>query len=199
MCLPERPKVGTVRLGCLVGLLGRGRVSQKWTPTRAQGCSYGTDQGSALPQVLVMTFLGSLGARRAERACLPGAESPLASLKRREVGFPSPREGASLHPGPQGGEGSAHPLHPGWWPVGSHGPDPHQAPGSVPLTLLDCRPEGSACPPGSWTPSSMMPLSSTTWRARTRAASWSPSALARSLPPLAMASPCRRTPTGSGP
>lgn len=49
MCLPERPKVGTVRLGCPVGLLGRGRVSQKWTPTRAQGRSYGTDQGSALP------------------------------------------------------------------------------------------------------------------------------------------------------
>lgn len=53
--------------------------------------------------------------------------------------------------------------------------------------------------PGSWMPSSMMLLSSTTWQARTRAASWSPLGLARSLPPLATASPCRRTPTGSGP
>lgn len=93
MCLPERPKVGTVRLGCLVGLLGRGRVSQKWTPTRAQGCSW-YYQGSALPPSvgydLLRVFRGPEGRGRGVSS---GAESPLASLKRREVGFPSPREG----------------------------------------------------------------------------------------------------------
>ena len=87
-------------------------MRQKWTRTRAQGRSYGTDQGSALPQALVMTFLGSLGARRADRTCPPGAESPPGLSEEEGGGVPKPWEGASLHPGPQGGEGSAHRPHP---------------------------------------------------------------------------------------
>lgn len=53
-------------------------------------------------------------------------------------------------------------------------------------------------PPGSWTPSSMMRLCSTTWPERMKAASWSPLARARSLPQRAMASPCTRALAGSG-
>ena len=45
----------------------------------------------------------------------------------------------------------------------------------------------------------MTRLCSTTWPAKMRAASSSPSARARSLPPRAMASPCTRVPAGSGP
>lgn len=60
--------------------------------TRVQPC----------PQVLVMTFLGSLGARRAERACPPGAESPPGLSEEEGGGVPKPQGGgffASRTPG----------------------------------------------------------------------------------------------------
>lgn len=87
---PRETQGGDGETGLPCRTPGEGQSETKMdNPPKPRGAAVVLTRVQPCPQVLVMTFLGSLGAWRAERVCPPGAESPLESLKRRQVGFPS--------------------------------------------------------------------------------------------------------------